>query len=67
MKTAAILRQMPVAPSSRLLGQRPALTPRAPLPAHPPAVRPAPDAVASPAPAATPPAVAPVDLSLIHI
>jgi flagellar biosynthesis/type III secretory pathway protein FliH len=64
MKTAAILRQMPVAPSSRLLGQRPALAPRPPVAAHPPATRPAPEAVVSPAPAAAPPAVVSVDPAL---
>lgn len=52
MKTAAILRQMPVAPSSRLLGQRPALTPRPSIAA--PAARPAPDGATQNATAAAP-------------
>ncbi len=59
MKTAAILRQMPVAPSSRLLGQRPAMPPRPSVAAQPTPARPAPEAAAQAAPATAPPAVAP--------
>jgi len=55
MKTAAILRQMPVAPSARLLGQLPALPPRPSVAAHSLPVQPAPEAAAG-SPPATPPA-----------
>lgn len=58
MKTAAILRQMPVARSSRLLGQRSALTPRPSMAAPAPAARPASDAAAANAPSAAPSAAA---------
>lgn len=55
MKMAAILRQMPVAPSSRLLGQRPMLTPRPAIAAAAPVAPPVSDAAAQSAPAAAAP------------